>query len=84
MVSLVIHTCYDVASIFWSEDKENVTHYVYTYCVKRFGISEIFVLNSQKKNHINVLINIKCCSHLVFFRTQTAKLLYCFTTICKV
>lgn len=49
MVSLVIHTGYDVASIFWSEDKENVTHYVYTYCVKRFGISEIFVLNSKKK-----------------------------------
>lgn len=51
MVSLVIHTDYDVASIFWSEDKENVTHYVYTYmyCVKRFGISEIFVLNSKKK-----------------------------------
>lgn len=50
MVSLVIHTGYDAASIFWSEDKENVTHYVYTYCVKRFGTSEIFVLNSNKKN----------------------------------
>lgn len=49
MVSLVIHKGYDVASIFWSEDKENVTHYVYTYCVKRVGISEIFVLNSKKK-----------------------------------
>lgn len=57
MVSLVIHTGYDVASIFWSEDKENVTHYVYTYCVKRFGISEIFVLNSKKKKNLFIFKN---------------------------
>lgn len=51
MVFLVIYMGYDVVSIFWSEDKENVIYYVYIYmyCVKRFGISEIFVLNSKKK-----------------------------------
>lgn len=57
MVSLVIHTGYDVASIFWSEDKENVTHYVYTYCVKRCGISEIFALNSKKKRNLFIFKN---------------------------
>lgn len=50
MVFLLIYMGYDVVSIFWSEDKENVIYYVlYIYCVKRFGISEIFVLNSKKK-----------------------------------
>lgn len=52
MVFLVIYMGYDVVSIFWSEDKENVIYYVYIYCVKRFGISEIFVLNSNKKNFL--------------------------------